>query len=278
MKPKGVVAKIKPMGADDNGEFRLPILLYGAAGTGKTTLWATFPAPILAIVCSGGSRPGELKSIDTPENRKRVDKFVLESSDELPEIVDHAARSDRKYRTVVVDHLSGVQDMFLAELLGKPVPAQKSWGLATRDQWGQVGYRMKEHLMAILSLPQNIVLVAHERTFGGNDDDVAAGLPPIIGAGVSPSVANWCNGAVDYICQMTKRQKRTTKTMKISGQEVQREVLIPGKVDYCLRVGPSESHHGKFRIPKENIPEVNGDFITDPSYDKIVEYIRNGTQ
>src|SRR5438105_14808538 len=61
----------------------IKIILYGRSGTGKTTLWATFPKPILVALCSGGSRPGELRSIDTPGNRKVIEPKVIRTSEDI---------------------------------------------------------------------------------------------------------------------------------------------------------------------------------------------------
>src|SRR5271166_1439687 len=106
------------------------MLLYGASGTGKTTLWATAPGPILAMICSGGSKPGELRSIDTPEYRKKITPVVVTNSDDFYGLVTEWSGT---YKTVVLDHASGFADMKLKEILGlEQLPAQKGWGMATQ--------------------------------------------------------------------------------------------------------------------------------------------------
>jgi ABC-type lipoprotein export system ATPase subunit len=47
----------------------IQLLLYGRSGTGKTTLWSTFPKPILGVICSGGQRSGELRSVSLEDRR-----------------------------------------------------------------------------------------------------------------------------------------------------------------------------------------------------------------
>ena len=91
--------------ADDG----IKINIYGRSGTGKTTLWATFPKPILCLVCSGGKRPGELKSIDTPENRKLITPKIVTRIDDIREELDGAS----EFATVVLDHASWLQDLAL---------------------------------------------------------------------------------------------------------------------------------------------------------------------
>jgi hypothetical protein len=70
---------VKPTGLQSAWDMvkTFSLLLYGISGTGKTTLWATWPKPILALICSGGTKPGELRSINTPEYRRSISAYVI---------------------------------------------------------------------------------------------------------------------------------------------------------------------------------------------------------
>lgn len=249
--------------SDDEG---ISILLYGQSGSGKTTLWATFPGPILALIVSGGNKPGELRSINTAEYRKKVKKVELETSDELLEIIDFQAETGL-YKTLVLDHVSGLQDLCTHEVTGKPVAAQKSWGDMTQQQYGKVGLKTKECLRAMLGLACNRVVIGQERAFEGKEDNEI--VTPTIGVALMPSAASWLYPAVDYVCQTYKRQKTETTTSKLNGKEFTTTNKVKG-VEYCLRTGPNEVYTTKFRIPKGQVlPES----ITDPSYTKIIKVI-----
>lgn len=245
---------------------------YGQSGTGKTTLWATFPGPILAVICSGGMKnAGELKSIDTPEYRKKIKPVVIQDSSEIRDVVAYAESGE--FGTVVLDHGSGLQDLQLKEVLGiKDIPVQKSWGLASQQQYGQVAIQWKECVRAILNLPNNVVIVTQERDFtteGGNTTDI---LLPTIGPALMPSLTGWLNPTVDYIVQTVKRPKMVEKTIKVAGKEIKTEERVKG-VDYCIRVGPHDVFTTKFRIPKgRELPE----FISNPTYEKIMKVIKGG--
>lgn len=264
-KAEGVVGRIRPVEFKDSG---LKCLLYGASGSGKTHLWATFPGPILAVVCSGGVNSGELRTL-TAEQRKKTKEVHLESSSEITEIVQYV-KDTGSYNTVVLDHASGMSDLILKEILGlEDLPAQRSWGLATQQQYGQLALQCKERFREILSLKGNVVIIAQERTFGGGDEaQMSEVIKPTVGAALTPSVTGWLNPACDYVMQTFKRPRMEKVDNKIGKDVVTTERRGKG-VDYCLRVEPHDVYMTKFRVPGG----VKTDAIVDPTYDKIVRLI-----
>lgn len=242
----------------------LKMLIYGQSGSGKTTFCSTFPGEILWLICSGGSRPGELKSIDTPANRKRIKAMVIESTDQIKDMLVDA----NKYNLTVLDHVSGLQDLTLKEILGlDELPVQKSWGMATQQEYGQSTMQCKEILRAILGLENNVVIVGQEREFKNEGDSEL--IQPTVGVAVSPSLAGWLNPAVDYVGQMFKRPVMIKSKVKMGGKE--KIVVRRGTgVEYCLRTEPHDVYATKFRIVKgKPLPAC----IVDPSYDKIMKLI-----
>lgn len=247
----------------------LRVLVYGQSGTGKTTFWATFPGPILALICSGGNKPGELRSIDTPENRKKVTPRIVDSVAGLRDELRRAG----DFATVVLDHASGLQDLTLKEILGMTgdLPAQKSWGLATQQQYGQSTLQCKELLREMLNLPANIVIVAQERVFGGRDEGLDPEIiRPMVGAAVTPSLLGWLNPACDYVVQAFKRPKLRKTVSEVAGKKIESLERERG-AEYCLRTEPHETFMTKFRLPRgRELPDA----IVNPTYDKLVRIIR----
>lgn len=258
----GRISALTPV--DDAG---IKLNVYGQSGSGKTTFWSSFPGPILAIVCSGGARPGELLSVNTPANRKKIDTVVLEKSIELVEVAEHCEHA--QYNAVVLEHASGLQDLVLKDLLNlDDIPEQLSWGLATQQQWGQVALQMKQLLRKLLDLSCNVVIVAQEREFSAPDDSSL--LMPYVGSALTPSVTGWLNPACDYICQTFKRQKTITKTVKVGKKNIKSQVPVEG-VEYCLRTGPHAVFTTKMRTPKSHQPP---DLLVDPTYEKLISAIK----
>lgn len=274
--PRGVLDRIEPMSfGEDDG---IKMMLYGKSGSGKTTLAGSFPGRLLWIVCSAGKSPGELRSLNTAENRKRIKQVVLEHSDEIVELADKAAKD---FDGFVLDHVTGYQDLVLGEIIGKPVPEQKGWGIAQQQDYAQCALQCKEKLRHVLDLSINVVFVGQERENERREGSEL--MQPHVGVATIPSLAGWLNTAVDYIGNtFIRTAERTRMVSTIKGQPA-RAVVEPvlmedgrtQKAEYCLRTAPNPLFMTKFRAPKNSItvPSV----IVDPDYAKIMAVIRGET-
>ncbi len=268
---KAPARKAGPVSAWDLPSW-LRAVVYGPSGTGKTTFWATFPGPVRALLCSGPDRPGELRSIDSPENRKKIDPRVITSCGELRDMVADAKTG--AFKTVVLDHVSGLLDLALMEVLGlKELPALKSWGMARQQDWGAANVMATTFLRELIGLPAHVVIVAQERTFGGKDDGLDPEVvKPAIGPSVTPGVLKWLAPSVDYLLGTFLRPRMVEVTGKIAGKEVNSVRRGKGH-EYCLRVEPHDVYMTKFRkqggLPQDVPP------IVDPTYDKLQALIQS---
>jgi hypothetical protein len=245
------------------------LLLYGQSGSGKTTFWATFPGPIYAVICSGGQQPGELRSIDTPEYREKITAKVVRSSDRLKGHLEKVAAGG--YGTFVLDHVSGLQDLVLKEILGlEELPAQKSWGMAQKQDYGQCTQQCKEFLRTMLNLPCHVVIIGQERTFGGSDDDGVGSdvIAPAVGASVFPKLAEWLNPACDYVLQMFKRSK-TIQIEKVVNGKKRIFTRKSGEIEHCIRCEEHEVYMTKFRKPGG----VSTKVLVNPTYESLTDVL-----
>lgn len=233
--PVSVIDRIAPIGFSEEDGIRIGI--YGRGATGKTTLAGTFPRPALWIICSGGEKPGELRSLDTPANRKNIKQVVLEKSSEIEELVDFQKQTGR-FATIVLDHVTSLQDHILMEVLNlDKLPEQLSWGIATQQHWGQVGVRLKECLRKFCDLGCNVVTIAHEREFNATSE-MQDLIDPCVSYALTAGNARWLEGVVDYTVRTQIQPKMKTVKLRIGGKVVEKQEATRG-VNYTIRTGPS---------------------------------------
>lgn len=274
-------AKAKPKASHDAWDMTdyLSLLLYGESGSGKTTTWASFPGPILCIVCSGGKLAGEFKSINTKEHREKIRGVVCNGGDQVLEQLEEAATG--KYQTVVLDHATGLQEVLLRDELGlDEVQLQKSYGFTNKDAYQEMARKTKETLFRLLSIPDcHRVIVCQEKDHNqyaqessdeSSDDST---LKPCIGGAVSTSVIKWLNPACDYILQAYKRPVTVEKVTKVGTKNVTTRKKT-GEIEYCLRCKPNETFITKFRVPRghELTDLVIG--VEDSAFDRIMGVIK----
>jgi len=281
--------RTKPLGdLFQNTGYKINI--YGRSGTGKTRLAGTFPKPLLHIVCSGMG----LEESRSLVGMTGIDDVELNDSDDLTSLIDYIAKGGKShwnkkgktwsqlkqatglpYQTVVLDHGTGLQDLYLREILGlDKLPEQKSWGLASRGQYGQCALKTKEALRAILGLPIHIVILAQERKFNSDEEDVEIDslLAPYVMAAFTPSVVGWLNPVCSYIGHTFIRPVVKEKKAIVAGKAVSLKERTK-EVEFCLRTGPHPIYTVKFRLPKgSNLPEV----IVNPTFEKIHQLITQG--
>lgn len=258
-KAASVLDRIEPISLTTEG---LKVAIYGRSGTGKTTLWSSFPKPILAMLKSGTKR-GEIRSI---WNVPGIEIVPLEDEAEVETLVQHQ-RSTGKYKTVVLDHITSYQDLVFKKVVGQDAPAQMTWGAATQEQWGIIGGILKERLADMLSLSCHVVLVAQEREFN-TEANVADLLAPFVNVALSPSSAGWVGPAVDYLVQTYIRMGKIPYIKEAAGgKKLKMYKEVP---QYCLRTGPHPVYSTKFRVPKGTVLPSE---IVDADYNKIMALI-----
>lgn len=277
-------------------------LFYGDSGTGKTTLWSSFPGPILVMICSGGRKPGELLSI-SKKDRAKIQTVTLSKPSEMDEIIRaHEAGTLRHgptgkpYACMVLDHVTGFQDLKQQTIKNwNEIPQQRGFADTTQQEWGEISRQVKEHLAKLLSIRCNVVIIAQERIFlPGNDDKAksikasmedAGVLKPKVGAALMPGITGWLNPACDYVVQTFIRQREiveehidTHKGKELKSYETKK---TPG-VQFCARLGKHETFMTKFRVPGVKLPEtiVLGDTIdgvvkSPSAYEQLMKYINS---
>jgi len=237
----------------------LVMLVYGRSGTGKTHFASTFPKPALYLDINerGTETVASIPGIDVLRCEEWEDFW---GSDDTEGAYWYLAEGT-KYKTVVIDQVTNLQDMAMREVRRQGRKTEEDQ--FTQRNWGQLGGLLKTAISAYRELSDryNIVFLAHERVFdGGGEEEANNAIAPTIGARVIPSVGSFLDGAVDAIGSTFIRERTTKEGVK----KVRH-------VDYCMRTGPHASYATKVRRPVTSgpIPDV----IVNPTYPKIMDLI-----
>ena len=242
-----ILDKIKPV---TELKTNLVMMVYGRSGTGKTHFGSTFPKPILFIDTNE-------RGTETIAQEEDVDVVRVTEWGEMDELywalLDQ--KTDIAYASIVVDQVSNLQDIGMAEVLRKSRKGRDE--TFTQRNWGQLSGMLKQWISDFRDLSDiyNLLLIAHERVNEGGDDEEEA-IEPSIGARVMPSVSAFLDGAVDSIGSTFIKERWETEDK----EEVRH-------VDYCMRIGPHAFYSTKIRRPVSAgpIPEM----IVNPTYQKI---------
>lgn len=247
----GVVDRIRPVA--DLG-LVLAALFYGKAGTGKTTVAATFPKPLLHLDIRE-------KGTDSITDVEDVDTLSIESWDQFEQVYWYLCSPENKYRSVVIDAVSQLQDFALEAALtenGKDETAPVS-----KRDFGVAAGRLKTWIVNYRDLVDkdiNVVFLAHDRTTEGDEGDEGE-LLPVIGPRMMPSVASVLAASVKIIGNTFVRETHE----KLDGGKAERVV------QYCMRLGPSAIYTTKVRQPKGS---YTPEFIEDPGYNILVSLMK----
>lgn len=225
--------------------------MYGRSGTGKTQFMSTLPRPILFLDVNE-------RGLDTIRAEKQIDVLPCETWEDFDDIF-WALDGGLKYKSVVIDQITNLQELGMAEIRDRA--KKTSSELFTKKNWGELSGLLKTALSNFrgLSDAYNIGFIAHERSFGGGDEEDQA-LEPSVGARVMPSVGSFIDGAVDVIGSTYIKESFTGKGSKKVRQ-----------VDYCMRIGPHAYYSTKVRRPVDAGPLP--DFIVDPTFTKVLNLI-----
>lgn len=171
---------------DTVGIKRLKVLLYGVAGTGKTTMAATFPKPLF-LDLEGGMRStlrvGEVIRYPADHNKS------IQSYDQVKAFYSAVIRvKNPTFETIVIDSLNELQRLMADHLVKKYDKVKRQYGdQLTLADYGKTNRDFSKAVRSFLNLPYHIVFTAASTSRSPGDDEVQL-MPKFVGSQVGPDI------------------------------------------------------------------------------------------
>lgn len=251
-----------PGRAIDSVRKNRSFVIYGRAGTGKTTLLSTWPKDLLLLDLRD-------EGTDSVSDVEGIVAREIESHEEMEGMYWWLKDHPKDFAAVGIDTVTQWQNLAIKHLIGDTGRQGKQagdWGSMTKRDWGDMSALMKEWLINYRDLTQlgmDVVFLAQDRVSKEDADDDEQ-LTPEVGPALSPAIAKVLNASVSVIGQ-------TFVDIVDKPKEVKGKTKYFKKTEYCLRLAPHPIYTAKIRKPKSS---GSPDYIVDPCYDDIMAIIR----
>lgn len=295
-----ILARAVPVASTPRAPVKL--LIYGGNRTGKTTLACQAAKPLLIISCepamSGGYESVRLvPGIDVlkfgNQEQMRNGEAHFSSTAEFT-IMAHELAKGSKYKTVVIDSASSLQDIILMELMNLPaVPDQLNWGTVGGDIYRNRSEKCKEHLRPYLNLKMDTIILAKEKDHNPPKEEkinertgkVQPDMRPkflrglqqesFIASDLGGATTGWLQDACDGVVRLFVEEEMEKTELVLNKGKPNQSISVnwkpTGKYIRYLRMQYHPNYAAGVRSPHpELVPEV----MENPTFAKILKVLR----
>jgi len=241
---RSILKRIKPL---SEVERNIAMLCYGDQKTGKTVFGCSFPKPLLLIdVMERGT--------DSVIDVDGVDVFNASSTQDLEDLY-WELEGGTKYKSVILDQMTGLQNMVIREMKDKK--NQRADDVFSQRSYGQLGGWMQQWILnysLLVDKGYNVCFLSHQKRIEAQEEDDDR-LAPEVTTALTGSITNFLLGAVSVIGNQFIRESYDKKTKETEMQ-------------YCMRLVSGYYRCGIRRpVSAGPVPE----YIVNPTYEKILK-------
>lgn len=160
----------------------LKVLVVGGPGTGKSQFAATFPTPGYVFDCDGGIVSYKKKDF-TYSQFDLSNAGYVDFTRELKATVAEA--KEGKYQTIVLDSTSSLTDMAMERALTMDPKRSPTGGPVWNIHYSMVKHLVESTIKALVSLPCNLVVIAHKEIVKNEDDGSVVAVEPLLTGNLS---------------------------------------------------------------------------------------------
>jgi hypothetical protein len=191
----------------------LNALIYGGAGSGKSTGASTAPGPILYLNLDG---PNAIRFARTKVGDDRFREVLVSTKGEMDDAIRYLMREDADERTVVIDPVGELYRILVEHFAGGPGKKPEI------QHFGEAGDYIERLSRVLRDHPVNVVWIAHELTIRDEATGTLERLP-FTGSSSNPKLGRKIAGHVDVVAY------------------AEPQVAADGSVSYVALVGPGHT-------------------------------------
>lgn len=241
---RSIESRIRPL---NEVERHVAMLAYGDQKTGKTVFACSFPKPLLLIdIMEEGT--------DSVVDVDGVNVVSAESTGDMEDLYWMLEKGS-KYKSVVLDQMTGLQNLVIREMKAKK--NQRADDVFSQRSYGQLGGWMQQWILNYRNLIKrdvHVCFLSHQKRIEPQDEDDDR-LAPEITTALTGSITNFLLGAVSVIGNQFIRESHDKKTKETEMQ-------------HCMRLVSGFYRCGIRRpVSAGPVPE----YIINPTFDKIMK-------
>lgn len=160
----------------------LKVLVVGGPGTGKSQFAATFPSPAYVFDIDGGIVSYKGKDF-TYSQFELSNAGYVDFTKEFKETLKEA--KEGKYQTIVLDSTSSLTDMAMERAMVMDPKRSLTGGPVWNIHYSMVKHLVESTIKALVSLPCNVVVIAHKEIVKNEEDGTIVAVEPLLTGNLS---------------------------------------------------------------------------------------------